>query len=142
MAEAMFKKMLQDRYIDTEIEVNSGGIAPHARNGSLVSLDARLSLKEEGIILDDQKSSLDLKTHLEFIAKADLLITMTGQQKEWIANYHEARGKELCTLKEFVGSNGDIEDPSGKGDDVYRQGKEEIKRCLDLAIAKILKYNA
>jgi len=138
MAEAIFKKMLKDRHVDTEIEVNSGGIAPHARNGALVSLDARLSLKEEGILLDDQKSSLDLKRRPEFIARADLLITMTGQQKEWIGSYPEAKGKELWTLKEFVGGNGDIEDPSGKGDEIYMQGKEEIKRCLTLAIDKIV----
>ena len=139
MAEAIFKKMIKDRHVDTKIEVNSGGIAPHARNGGLVSLDARLSLKEEGIILDDQKSSLDLKTHPEFIARADLLLTMTEQQKEWLGSYPEARGKELWTLKEFVGGSGNIEDPSGKGDEIYRQGKEEIKRCLALAMERIFK---
>ena len=138
MAEAILKKMLKDRHITTRIEVNSGGIAPHARNGALVSLDARLSLKEEGIVLDEQKSSLDLKKHPEFIASADLLITMTKRQKDWIGSYPEAKGKELWMLKEFAGSSGDIEDPSGKGDEIYRQGKEEIKRCLALAIDKII----
>jgi len=138
MAEAILKRMLKDRHVDTGIEVNSGGIALHARDGALVSLDARLSLKEEGIILDEQKSSLDLKKHPEFIARADLLITMTERQKEWIGSYPEAKDKELWMLKEFSGSSGDIEDPSGKGDEIYRQGKEEIKRCLSLAVDKIL----
>jgi len=136
MAEAMLKKMLEG--LDKEIpkpRVLSGGIASHAREGGIVSLDALLLMKEEGAdpFLEGFRSR-DLMRHLDIVKDADLILTMTRKQKEIMREIEEAKGKEIYTLKEFAGDTGDIEDPAGKGDGAYSRCKEEIKRCLEKAI--------
>ena len=48
IAEALLKKMLAERGRD-DVAVSSGGIAPYARDSSLVSMDARLVLRDDAI---------------------------------------------------------------------------------------------
>jgi protein-tyrosine-phosphatase len=40
-------------------------------------------------------------------------------------------GKEVVTLRELAGESGDIEDPAGRGADVYRTCRDEIRRCVE-----------
>ena len=44
----------------------------------------------------------------------------------------------MFTLKEFVGEEGDIADPVGQAEDAYRACRDEIKRCLEKSIARLL----
>ncbi len=139
MAEAMLKKMLAGLdYKDSDVQVHSGGIALHARENGIVSLDAKLLMKDEGAdsFLESFRSR-DLNRHMDLVKDADLIITMTGKQKEKINETDAAREKEVYTLKEFVGEIGDISDPGGQGDLVYSQCKEEIKRCLEKAAKRL-----
>jgi protein-tyrosine-phosphatase len=140
MAEAMLKKMfhgMDDTF--PKPRVSSGGIASHAREGGIVSLDALLLMKEEGAdsFLEGFRS-IDLRRHIDLIREADLILTMTQIQKGIIKGIEEANGKEIYTLKEFAGEVGDIEDPAGKGNGAYLLCKEEIKRCLEKAIRRLI----
>ena len=82
MAHALLEKMLAARGLDGSIRVRSGGIGPHARDGMIPSLDARLVLREDGIHLaEDTIVSTDLKAHGDVLAAADLILTMTEEQK-------------------------------------------------------------
>ena len=47
IAEALLKKMLTERALHDHLNVESGGIASYARDGALVSMDARLVLRDE-----------------------------------------------------------------------------------------------
>ena len=85
--------------------MQSGGIAPYARDGALVSLDARLVLRDEGIHLPPDSVATDLKTNRHLIAEADLILAMTDEQIRMLrAAFPEAAGKEIYTLKQFAGS--------------------------------------
>ncbi len=100
MAEALLKKMLadvDDKSID--VQVRSGGNAPHAREGGLVSLDARLLMKDEGAdsFLEGFRSK-DLNRHIDLVEDADLILTMTQLQKERMLKVKEAHGKDIYTL--------------------------------------------
>jgi protein-tyrosine-phosphatase len=138
MSEAMLKKMLADfRGKTDEFKVASAGISSHARDGSDITFDARWLLKEDGIQVETFRSR-DLKRHKELLEEADLVLTMSQQQKKRVHQLAGADGKEIYTLKEFVGEEGDIADPFGSGEEVYAQCRDEIKRCLYKLIVRLI----
>jgi len=139
MAEAMLRKMLADSEGKaSEIKVNSAAIAPRARDGSDITLDVKWLLKEEGIYVENFRSK-DLKRHGELLEEADLVLTMSQEQKGRVLQLPEANGKAAYTLKEFVGEAGDIGDPFGESDAAYAQCRDEIKRCLQKLVTKLLR---
>ena len=138
MSEAMLKKMLVDLKGKTdEFKITSAGISPNARNGSDITFDARWLLKEEGIKVENFRSR-DLKRHKELLEEADLVLTMSQEQKKRVYQLADADSKEIYTLKEFVGEAGDIGDPFGGGDDAYARCRDEIKMCLQKLITRLL----
>jgi len=136
IAEALLRQMLAARGRD-DIVVRSGGIAPYARDSSLVSLDARLVLRDDGIEIPDDATACDLKQHRDHLAEADLIVTMTDEQRRMLDGFSEARGKEIVTLRELAGEAGDIDDPAGRGADVYRTCRDEIRRCVVQIVARL-----
>ena len=141
MAHALLDKMLTERGID-HIDIRSGGIAIYARDGMIPSLDARLILRELDIYLHESEfSSTDLKRHRHFIEEANLILTMTQEQKQMLDAYPEAVGKQVFTLKEFAGEEGDIDDPAMQGEEAFRARMEEIKRCLEKSFDDLLRFS-
>jgi protein-tyrosine-phosphatase len=139
MAHVLLEKMLAERGTNGAVRVRSGGIANHARDGMIPSLDARLVLREWDIHLaEDAFASTDLRRHREIVAEAHLIVTMTAQQKETIGAYAEARGRPVMTLHELAGEPGDVDDPFGQGEERYRATRDEIRRCLELGVDRML----
>jgi len=137
MAEAMLKKMLADlQGHASEIKVKSAGVAPRARDDSAITWDAKWLLKEEGIQVEDFRSK-DLKRHGELLEEADLVLTMSQEQKRRVCQLPDTDGKVVYTLREFVGETGDIDDPFGEGDAAYARCRDEIKMCLQKLITKL-----
>jgi protein-tyrosine phosphatase len=138
IAEALLKQMLRERALEDRVSVRSGGIAPFARDGALVSLDARLVLRDEGIDLPADSVATDLKSNRHLIAEADLILAMTDEQLRMLhATFPEADGKEAYTLKAFAGDPGDIEDPAGRDEEFFAACRDEIKACLTRAIERL-----
>jgi protein-tyrosine-phosphatase len=139
MAHVLLEQMLAARGTNGAVRVRSGGIANHARDGMIPSLDARIVLREDGIHLaEDEFASTDLRRHREIVAAADLIVTMTAEQKRTIGAYAEAAGRPILTLHELAGEAGDVEDPFGQGEDRYRETRNEIKRCLEKGVDRML----
>jgi len=139
MAQALLEQMLAARRAGGAIRVSSGGVGNNARDGMIPSLDARLVLREEGIHLAETSIvSTDLRQHRDLIAGADLILTMTAQQKLALASLVETDGRAVFTLREFAGEDGDIGDPMGAAEDVYRACRDEIKRCLNVSLDRLL----
>ncbi|MHA1436784.1 MAG: arsenate reductase/protein-tyrosine-phosphatase family protein [Promethearchaeota archaeon] len=113
-----------------KVDVQSGGIASHARDGMLISMDAKLAMKEIGIELSETATSKDLKKHRNLIKKAELILTLTEDHKKEILKFPESKNKMVITLKEFSGKRGDIEDPSMKDLKGFRVTRDEIRKCL------------
>jgi len=138
IAEALLKQLLRERGLADRISVQSGGIAPYARDGALVSLDARLVLRDEGIHLPPDSVATDLKTNRSLIAEADLILAMTDEQLHMLrATFPEAAGREAHTLKAFAGLTGDIEDPAGRDEAFFAARRDEIKACLLRAVDRL-----
>lgn len=121
-----------------DIIVTSGGIAPYARDSSLVSMDARLVLREDEIHISPDATACDLKRHRDRLLEADLIVTMTAEQKRMLGDFPEAIGKEVLTLPEAAGEPGDVEDPAGRDEDFYRACRDQIRRCLHKAIDRLV----
>lgn len=136
IAEALLKKMLADRGRD-DVAVSSGGIALYARDSSLVSMDARLVLRDDAIEISPDATACDLKRHRDRLVAADLIITMTAEQKRMLAEFPEASGKDVMTLAEAAGEAGDIEDPARQDEEFYRVCRDQIRRCLEKAIDRL-----
>ncbi len=118
------------------VSVKSGGISSNARDGMIISLDARLVMEEIGIKLSDIALSFDLKKHPEFIKDADLILTLTNQHKKEISDFFNVNNKKMLTIKEFGGGSGDIEDPSMK-EELFRKVRDEI---IDSLMKGLNKY--
>lgn len=143
MAQALLEKMLGERGLDGRIRVRSGGIGSHARDGMIPSLDARLVLREEGIRLaEDTILSTDLNAHGELLTGADLILTMTGDQKRVVRERLNGAGAPVYTLGEFAGDDGDIRDPVGQDEARYRATRDEIKRRLEGSLERLLRLLA
>ena len=143
MAHALLEKMLAARGLDGRIRVTSGGIGPHARDGMIPSLDARLVLREDGIHLaEDTIVSTDLKAHGDVLAAADLILTMTEEQKRLVRAQVDTAEGAVYTLGEFAGDGGDIRDPVGQDEARYRATRDEIKRRLEASLERLLRLLA
>jgi protein-tyrosine-phosphatase len=139
MAQVLLERMLARHGADGAIRVRSGGIANYARDGMIASLDARLALRDEGVHLGENDFvSTDLRRHRDHLAGADLILTMTVLQKQMLAAFDEVRDRPVFTLREFVGEEGDIDDPATQGEDVFRACRDEIKRCLEKSVPRLL----
>jgi len=96
----------------------------------LISLDAKLVMKEIGIILSEDAVSIDLKKRPELIKQADLVLTLTEKHKEEIQKYNTSDENKVLTLREFAKENGDIADPSMKGVEGFRKARDEMINCI------------
>jgi protein-tyrosine-phosphatase len=129
----MAEGFLKDYFIkknSNHINILSCGVASNARDGMLISMDAKMAMKEIGILLPEDSMSIDIKKHPELLKDVDLILTMTEQHKLEIKQIDGAKNKEIYTLKEFAGECGDIEDPSMKELQGFRIARDEIRDCL------------
>ncbi|MFX0104082.1 MAG: low molecular weight protein arginine phosphatase [Candidatus Hodarchaeota archaeon] len=124
MAEGFLKDFFSK--VDLNVKISSGGIASNARDGMLISMDAKLAMEEVGIKLSERALSSDLKKHPELVEEADLILTLTNRHKEEINRFFNLDSKEILTIKEFAGELGDIEDPSMKELIGFRIARDEI----------------
>jgi protein-tyrosine-phosphatase len=138
IAEKVLQRMLAEHGFADQVEVRSGGIAPYARDGSLVSLDARFVLREVGIELPRDAGATDLKRQRHLLEEADIILVMTGEQRRMLEAFPEAGGKTVLTVKELAGETGDIADPAMQDEDVFRHCRDEITRCLARGIERLL----
>ena len=138
IAAALLERMLAEHHLADRYRITSGGVAPFARDGALVSLDARLVLRDEGIHLPPDSVATDLKRNRHLVGEADLILAMTDEQVRMLrAGWPEAAGKPIHTLKEFAGVAGDIDDPAGRDESVFAACRDEIKACLTRAVVRL-----
>ncbi len=139
MAEHMLRRELGARGAEGAIEIRSAGIAPYARDGALVSLDTRMTLKSIGIDIGEEAASTDLKRHPELLEAADLVIAMTGaQERDLRERFPAAAARAVFTLRAFAGESGDIDDPFEQGHEVFDVCRDEIGRLIPRVANRLL----
>ena len=139
MAEHLMVRELRERGIHSHVRVRSAGIAPYARDGALISLDTRMTLRDIGIDIGDEATSTDLKRHPELLEDADLVIAMTDQQARDLAErFPLDQALIVHTLRSFAGEAGDIDDPFEQGDLVFSECRREIERLIPLVVDRLM----
>jgi protein-tyrosine-phosphatase len=138
MAERLLRHMFEERGLDHRLHVDSAGVAAYARDGALVSLDARFALRDHGIHVGEEMTSTALQRNLHLLEDADLVLAMTAEQKAIAHRFPGAEGKPVYTLREFVGEEGDIADPATRDESFFQETCREIRRCLDKALPRIV----
>jgi protein-tyrosine-phosphatase len=143
MAEHLLTRLLSDHAVPPDaMLVTSGGIAPYARDGSLVSLDTRLVLRDVDIHLEPDATARDLKRgHRHLLEQADLILTMTAEQVAMVrAQLGDLGEREVpvCTLRDFADLGGDIADPAGQDEDVFVSTRNRVAHALEHALAKLV----
>ena len=71
-----------------------------------------------------------------------MILTLTRKHKKEILQFINGSQKDVFTLSEFAGENGDIDDPSMKGLEGFRQARDQIKSFLLKGILKRCEENA
>ena len=133
MAEAMFKKMLEEA--DKNIEVYSCGI--QADNENYATDNAIKVMKQYNIELINHLSTNIRDSEIEGM---DLVLCATTRHKELVkVMYPELKGK-IYTIKEYADYDKDdldINDPWGFNIETYINCAKEIQDCLKKIINKV-----
>ncbi len=148
MAEGMFKKMLKERTKgNSKIDIISAGIS--ALPGINPTYEAISVMFEQGIDISQHHAQ---ELQQELIKKADLILVMTNEHKEYIHKEFPLAQNKTFLLKKFTINNKsesnqnnernyEIIDPIGRKIEVYRIVARELKNNLEKILDKILYEN-
>ncbi|MFH1622476.1 MAG: hypothetical protein ABIA97_05070, partial [Candidatus Omnitrophota bacterium] len=134
MAKALFEKKLKEKGRN-DIEVHSAGIAAPA--GLKASPETKHLLKQEGIDISNHYAQ---RITVDILKRYDLILVMQRFQEEaLLKNYSFLKGR-VYLLKEFSkfnNNNLEIEDPIGRGMEVYKRSFLAIKEAVDKLVALV-----
>jgi len=148
MAEGIFKKMLKEKTEDyRRFNIISAGIS--ALQGMSPTPEAIKVMFEQGIDIS-QYHAQELQE--ELIKKADLILVMTNEHKEYIHKEFPFAQNKTFLLKKFTLNNKyesnqnnernyEIIDPIGRKIEFYRIVVKELKENLEKILDKILEEN-
>jgi len=86
-----------------------------------------------------KEKGIDIKTHIskpfdkDEIEENTLVLTMTNRHKTVLTQH--GLNKNVYAIKEFIGTNGDVNDPYGGDMDTYRNCMNELENII-IEIAK------
>ena len=148
MAEGIFKKILKERKEDnSSFNILSAGIS--ALPGISPTPEAIKVMSEQGIDIS-QHHAQELRE--EIIKKADLILVMANEHKEYVHKEFPFAQNKTFLLKKFTlnnktGSNQknernyEIIDPIGRKIEFYRIIARELKKNLEKILDNILEEN-
>lgn len=130
MAEAFLSSKAND-----SVSVRSAGVA--ASPGSDASSGAKQALAEFGLSKEHRARQLEA----ELVEWADIILTMTGSQKQLIHVYFPYAMDKVFTLKEYVDYSGDkgkedVLDPYGQSLDKYMETAAELEELVEMFLKK------
>jgi protein-tyrosine-phosphatase len=135
IAEYIFKKMLDEGNVQG-VEVFSRGL--DVRHFSTGFYTDKVMREKYGI---DVSGHIPRELSRKEGATADLILTMTKDQKERVLYYGWSSPDRTFTLSEYVDENGakDIRDPYGGTNEDYSETAQKIEACLSKLIDKVVR---
>lgn len=134
MAQGILQEILREMAEDESLHVLSAGVA--ASLGAEASEEAILILEERGIDIGRHRSR---PVSEGLLTRADVVLAMTGSQSQMMKRIYPRHAGKIYSLKEYVGEEGDIEDPIGMPVAAYRKTAQKMERLLLKAAKKFLK---
>lgn len=132
MAEAILKDKLKNRKIDEKFVVCSSGI--YAYKGDTSTYEALKTMKDE--------YNIDLSNHRAVpirdskIEEMDLILCMTASHKNSLNYIYPNLENKTFLLKEYVGLEGEVEDPWGGTLNTYLKCAKELDKYIELLLKK------
>ena len=148
MAEGIFKKILKERKEDnSSFNILSAGIS--ALPGISPTPEAIKVMSEQGIDISQHHAQ---ELRVELINKADLILVMANEHKEYIHKEFPFAQNKTFLLKKFTLNNKtennqknernyEIIDPIGRKIEFYRIIARELKKNLEKILDNILEEN-
>ncbi len=133
-AEVILRKLIKN-YNLKNIVVFSAGVV--VNKGEKVPEKVLNLLKEKGLSVENFTSRQLIP---EYLDNADLILTMSKEQKEIIQNIKFAHNKKIITLKEFAEEEGEIIELYEQSIAVYSAFFDEMMCLLEKSIRKIAAY--
>ena len=134
MAEALANNYIQNRdRLKGKIQVSSAGIfASESDRSTYMAIQV---MRGKGIDLMGHKSRRLTSEHL---AKADVILGMTRNHKESVLLMEPRMEGKVFTLKEYLrlDDEKDVQDPFGRGEEVYRKTAEELDELIRQVVQK------
>ncbi|MBC9784531.1 low molecular weight protein arginine phosphatase [Heliobacterium chlorum] len=132
MAQVLAQKGIAQRGLKEQVKVASAGTmawpgAPASAHAQKVMADRNLDLSEH--------ASRPLDEAL--IREADLILTMTGSHRDMVLQAAPGNDGKVFSLREFIGTEGDIADPFGRNEQAYACCAGEIEEAIEKALDRI-----
>ncbi|HHW58110.1 MAG TPA: ribose 5-phosphate isomerase B [Clostridia bacterium] len=131
MAEGLFNA--KAKALGKDFETKSAGV--FAPEGFPASDEAIKVLKDDYNIDISSHRSKNLRKH--DLEETDLVLTMSTSHKRSILLQYPEYSHKVFTIKEFVGLEGEVEDPYGMPIEYYRKTARELEDLISRVIAKI-----
>lgn len=134
MAKALLMQKLRDHHGEEKVRVESAGLG---------ALDGLPASQEASEVL--QKAGLDISGHRsqpireKLVRDADIILTMTAAQRDFLEERFPAQSAKIHTLGEFAGGEtAEVEDPYGQGLQAYRRSFDQIEYLISRIVIKIV----
>ena len=134
MAAALAQKLLAGMTLEgVQVEIASSGLA--AMPGDSASEGAVTVMREKGTDLSGHRASLLNRQDVE---DADLVLTMTSDHREALCRLMPSCTDQIHTLTRYAGVFGDVPDPFGQSDHVYRRVAAALEELVASAMQRFL----
>lgn len=133
MAEALLKHKIASAHLEEKIIVQSAGLAAGDRQSA--SSGARAAMKARGLDLTAHESQL---VTAEYVAAADLILTMTASHKAYLLQLFPAASRKVNTLAEYSNENREVVDPFGGSLADYESCAAMLDELIEKAWIKIV----
>lgn len=134
IAEYLFNTLIRNTVLHEKgIKAYSAGVNK-GWEGKNITEETRTVLSEMGIDPEGRKSKHIDKALVDW---ADIVLTMEIKQKHYITNLFPDEHSKVFLISEFVGEEGEVDNPYQRGIEVYRLCAEQLGRLVTLILKKI-----
>jgi len=134
IAEYLFNMLVRNTFLHEKgIKAYSAGVNKESE-GKNITEETRTVLLETGIDPQGRKCQHINKALVDW---ADIILTMEIKHKHYITNLFPDDHSKVFLITEFVGEEGEVDNPYQKGIEAYRLCAEQLGRLVRLILEKI-----
>ncbi len=130
MAEGIAQNLAEK--MEREISASSAGLAVGTEN--LANSNAILVAHEHGIDLSGHRAR---QITPQLLADSDVVLAMTRSHADTLCLAMPQYKEKIFTLAEYAGESGDVRDPYGGDEFVYRVCFEQMQRLIQKILEKL-----
>ena len=133
IAMGLLKRMLEDRQIDGDWQVESAGT--WGLDGDPAAAGSQAVMNNLGIDISEHRAR---RVDYDLLRSYDLILTMENGHKEALCMEFPDFSDRIYMLSEMAGEKSDIDDPYGGAYSGYEQAAEDIQSYLEDGFDRII----